>query len=249
MLHSVPLNRRRDPKFFATTRWSLVLAAGKQRPSVEAREALAALCEAYWYPLYGFLRGRGHSPADAEDLTQAFFTAVLEKQLLSRADPAKGRFRSFLLKCLQNFSANVNAKTKASKRGGDARTMSLDFAVGEDRLCREPTTEETPERTFDRRWAVALLDGAMSQLKAEAHQSGKGEHFEALGPYLIVDDAARSYAETATSLGLSEGAVKVAVHRLRRRFRDIVREEVLQTVSSPADIDDELRHLLSAVQK
>ena len=245
----MPLNRRRDPKFFATTRWSLVLAAGEQRPSVEAREALAALCEAYWYPLYGFLRGRGHSPADAEDLTQAFFATLLEKQVLSRADPSKGRFRSFLLKCLQNFSANVTAKNRASKRGGDVRTISLDFAVGEDRLCREPTSDETPERTFDRRWALTLLDGAMSQLRTEAQEAAKDEQFETLAPYLTGDDSARTYAETATILGLSEGAVKVAVHRLRRRFRDVVRHEILQTVSSPVEIDDELRHLLAAVQK
>jgi RNA polymerase sigma factor (sigma-70 family) len=243
------LNRGREPKFFATTRWSLVLAAGEQRSSDEARDALATLCELYWYPLYAFLRGRGHSPADAEDLTQAFFTALLEKDVLSRADPSKGRFRSFLLKCLQNFSANVHAKNTARKRGGDVRTLSLDFAAAEDRLSREPATAETPERSFDRRWALTLLDGAMSQLRAEAHEAAKGEHFDALTPYLTGDDSARSYAETATMLGSSEGAVKVAVHRLRRRFRDIVRQEILQTVSTPADIDDELRHLLSSVQK
>lgn len=244
-----PLPPRREARLFATTRWSLVLAAGEQRSSGEAREALATLCEAYWYPLYAFLRGRGHSPPDAEDLTQAFFATLVEKQVLRRADPSRGRFRSFLLKCLQNFSANVNVKNMARKRGGDVSTLSLDFALAEDRFCEEPATNETPERSFDRRWALTVLDAALARLRADAFQGTKGEQFEALVPYLSGENSGRSYSETATILGMSEGAVKVAVHRLRRRFREIVRQQIQQTVSSPAEVDDELRHLLSAVQQ
>ena len=238
---------RGERKLFATTHWSLVLAAGEQRPSGHARQALTTLCETYWYPLYAFLRGRGHSPADAEDLTQAFFTLLLEKQVIRQADPARGRFRSFLLKSLQNFAANVHARNTAGKRGGGIPGLSLEFERAEGRFRLEPSTDETPERTFDRRWGLTLLDRVMSRLKADAVDKNKHDQFEALQPYLTGDEPQLSYAETARSLGISEGAVKVAVHRLRRKFRDIVRDEISQTVSSPAEIEDELRHLWSAL--
>ena len=224
-----------------------MLAAGEHRPSGHAREALTTLCEIYWYPLYAFLRGRGHSPADAEDLTQAFFALLLEKQVIRQADPARGRFRSFLLKSLQNFAANVHARNTTGKRGGGVAPLSLEFEQAEGRLRLDAANGETPERTFDRRWALTLLDRVMARLQNDAVQKSKFEHFEALKPFLTGEEPQLSYSETASSLGISEGAVKVAVHRLRRKFRDIVRDEIAQTVSSPAEVEDELRHLWSAV--
>jgi RNA polymerase sigma factor (sigma-70 family) len=239
--------RRGERKLFATTQWSLVLAAGQQGPSGHAREALTALCEAYWYPLYAFLRGRGHSPADAEDLTQAFFALLLEKQVIRQADPARGRFRSFLLKALQNFAANRHISNTAAKRGGGVPILSLEFDQAEGRFCFEGSTAETPERAFDRRWALTLLDRVMSRLKDDAVQQRKEQQFDTLKPYLTGDEPRLSYADTASSLGVSEGAVKVSVHRLRRKFREILQDEISQTVSSHAEIEDELRHLWTSV--
>lgn len=241
------MSERGERRLFATTHWSLVLAAGEQRPSGHAREALTTLCEIYWYPLYAFLRGRGHSPADAEDLTQAFFALLLEKQVIRQADPARGRFRSFLLKSLQNFAANVHARNTAGKRGAGVAPLSLEFEQAEGRFRLEASTAETPERTFDRRWALTLLDRVMARLGNDAVQKRKSDHFEALKPFLTGEEPQLSYSQTASSLGISEGAVKVAVHRLRKKFRDIVRDEIAQTVSSPAEVEDELRHLWSAV--
>jgi len=243
------VSERGERRLFATTHWSLVLAAGEQRPSGHAREALTTLCEIYWYPLYAFLRGRGHSPADAEDLTQAFFALLLEKQVIRQADPARGRFRSFLLKSLQNFAANVHARNTAGKRGAGVAPLSLEFEQAEGRFRLEASTAETPERTFDRRWALTLLDRVMARLGNDAVQKRKSDHFEALKPFLTGEEPQLSYSQTASSLGISEGAVKVAVHRLRKKFRDIVRDEIAQTVSSPAEIEDELRHLWSAVAR
>ena len=243
------MSERGERTLFATTHWSLVLAAGEQRPSGHAREALTTLCEIYWYPLYAFLRGRGQSPADAEDLTQAFFAVLLEKQVIRQADPARGRFRSFLLKSLQNFAANVHARNTAGKRGGGVAPLSLEFEQAEGRFRLEASTGETPERTFDRRWALTLLDRVMARLGSDAVQKSKSDHFEALKPFLTGEEPQLSYSQTASSLGMSEGAVKVAVHRLRKKFRDIVRDEIAQTVSSPAEIEDELRHLWSAVAR
>ena len=244
-LDSVP--RRGERKLFATTQWSLVLAAGQQGPSGHAREALTALCEAYWYPLYAFLRGRGHSPADAEDLTQAFFALLLEKQVIRQADPARGRFRSFLLKALQNFAANRHTRNTAAKRGSGVPALSLEFDQAEGRLCLEASTAESPERAFDRRWALTLLDRVMSRLQDDAVQKGNAEQFDTLKPYLTGDEPRLSYSDTASTLGVSEGAVKVAVHRLRRKFRDVLEDEISQTVSSRAEVEDELRHLWTSV--
>ena len=243
------MSERGERNLFATTRWSLVLAVGEQRPSGDAREALTTLCETYWYPLYAFLRARGHSPADAEDLTQAFFALLLEKQVIRLADPARGRFRSFLLKSLQHFAANVHARNTAGKRGGGVPPLSLELDQAEGRFRLEVSSDETPERTFDRQWALTLLDRVMSRMKADALQKNKQHEFEALKAYLTGDEPQRSYSETASALGISEGAVKVAVHRLRRKFRDVVRDEISQTVSSPAEIEDELRYLWSAVAR
>jgi RNA polymerase sigma factor (sigma-70 family) len=210
-------------------------------------EALATLCETYWYPLYAFLRSRNYSADDAQDLTQAFFARLLEKQTIRQADPARGRFRSFLLASLKNFAANEHDREIARKRGGDVAILSLEIETAEGRFQMELPSDETPERVFDRRWALTLLDRVMSRLKSETARSDKPSQFDRLKAYLTGDQPQLSYAETASHLGTSEGAVKVAVHRLRRRFRDLVRDEIAHTVSSPEEIEDELRHLWSSV--
>jgi len=235
-------------RHFATTRWSLVLRAGAGASVSGADEALASLCETYWYPLYAFLRSQGRSADEAQDLTQAFFTRMLEKRSIRRADPTRGRFRSFLLTSLKNFAANERDRELASKRGGATQILSLELETADGRFRLEPPSDETPETIFDRRWAVTLLDRALARLRAETVRGGKPQHFDRLKAYLVGDQPQLSYAETASLLGMSEGAVKVAVHRLRRQFRDVVRDEIAQTVSSPEEIDDELRHLWSAVR-
>jgi RNA polymerase sigma-70 factor (ECF subfamily) len=224
-----------------------VLAAGADIESAGAREALTTLCETYWYPLYGFLRGRGHGVQDAEDLTQAFLARLLEKHAVQAADPARGRFRSFLLTSLKHFAANEHERVTAEKRGGGMPMMSLEFENAEGRFQLEPSSDETPESIFDRRWAVALLDRVMARLDAEMTASGRQVQFARLKTYLTGDAPEMSYAEVAAGLGASEGSIKVAVHRLRRRLRDLVRDEIAQTVSSPDEVDDELRYLWSAV--
>ena len=226
-----------------------MLAAGSDLSSASANEALTTLCETYWYPLYAFLRGRGHTAPDAEDLTQAFFARLLEKHVIRDADPARGRFRSFLLTSLQHFSANAYDREIANKRGGGVPTLSLEFERAEGRFKLEPSSDETPERTFDRRWALALLDKVMIRLQAQAVEGGKLVQFEALKTYLTGGEPQLGYARMASELGLSEGAVKVAVHRLRKSFRELLRDEIAQTVSSAAEIEDELRYLWSAVRR
>ncbi|MEO7276092.1 MAG: sigma-70 family RNA polymerase sigma factor [Vicinamibacterales bacterium] len=241
------MNDERGHRHFATTRWSVVLAAGAAPSSARGREALAALCDAYWYPLYGFLRSRGQAAADAEDLTQAFFARMLTTQAIGLADPARGRFRSYLLSCLRHFVANEHARTTARKRGGGVLIQPLEFESAEGRFQSEPASDDTPERAFDRRWAFTLLGRAMDRLRADAVQNGRPDQFAALKGYLTGDEPRLTYAQTAAALGVSEGSVKVAVHRLRARFRDIVRDEIAETVGSSAEIEHELRHLWSAV--
>lgn len=226
----------------------MVLAAGADATSTGAREALTALCESYWYPLYAFLRSRGHPAQDAEDLTQAFFAQLLEKRTLRHADRGRGRFRSFLLTSLTNFAANERDKQAAQKRGGGVPAISLEFENAEGRFQLEPATDETPEKIFDKRWAITLLDRVFARLTAEMTETGKESQFERLKTYLIGDQPQLSYAENASILGVSEGAIRVAVHRLRRRFRDLIRDEIAQTVSSPEEIEDELHHLWNAVR-
>jgi RNA polymerase sigma-70 factor (ECF subfamily) len=234
---------------FATTQWSMVLAAGREATSTGAHEALAALCETYWYPLYAFLRSRGHSAHDAEDLTQAFFARLFEKHTLREADPGRGRFRSFLLTSLKNFAANEHDKDVAKKRGGGIPVVSLEFENAEGRFQLEPATDETPEKVFDRRWALTLLDRVLRRLRTEMTRADKESQFERLKTYLIGDQPQLSYAQSAAAVGVSEGAIKVAVHRLRRRYRDLIRDEIAQTVSSPEEVEDELKHLWSSVAR
>ncbi len=231
----------------------LAAGAGASAPGAPgapgAEEALAALCEIYWYPLYAFLRSRGRSPEDAQDLTQSFFARLLEKNAIRHADPTRGRFRAFLLSSLKNFASNERDREQADKRGGGVRMLSLEFDAAEDRLQLEVPTDETPERVFDRRWALTLLNRVFSRLEAQAGRGEKAQQFGRLKPYLTGDAPQLSYAETGALLEMSEGAVKVAVHRLRRQFRDLVHDEIAQTVSSPEEVDDELRHLWSAVRR
>jgi len=240
---------RRPAGRFATTRWSVVLAAGSRPSSATAHEALTILCEAYWYPLYVFLRRRGRTREDAEDLTQAFFARLLEKQALRHADPSRGRFRSFLLTSLMHFAANEYQRAAAQKRGGGAPMMSFEFEGAEGRFQLEPVTNETPESCFDRAWALELLARVLARLEAEMTASGRAPQFARLKTYLTGDEPTTSYRDAARDLAASEGAIKVAVHRLRRRFRDLVRDEVAETVASPDEIENEIRHLRAAVAR
>jgi RNA polymerase sigma factor (sigma-70 family) len=230
---------------FATTRWSLVLAAGGDRASPETGQALAALCEAYWYPLYAEARRRGLSPEDAGDRTQAFFARLLEKGDLAAADRQRGRFRSFLLASFGHFLSNQWDRERAAKRGG-GRVVTIDAAKVESRYALEPSHEATPERLFDRRWALTVIDRALGRLREESQRQGKAEQFDALKGALA-GDRGTPYAELAQRLGTTEAAVKTAVCRLRGRCRELIREEIAQTVASPEDVDEELRALFAAL--
>jgi RNA polymerase sigma factor (sigma-70 family) len=231
---------------FSTTHWTLVLATAGETP--EARDALATLCATYWYPLYVFLRRRGHTAHDAEDLTQGFFRQLLERQSIGAADPQRGRFRSFLLASLQHYVINEHARATAAKRGGSSAPQAFDLGDAEGRYSIEPREEDTPERTFDRRWALTLLNRVLARCKDEYQRTGRSALFAHLSPTLTRGATDRSYAEIGCDLGLSEGAVKAAVHRLRDRYRQLLRDEVAHTVSSPDDVDAEIRHLLDAVR-
>ena len=234
---------------FHTTQWSAVLEAA-QRSSPAGADALAGLCQLYWYPLYAYVRRQGTSPEDAQDLTQQFFVHVLSTNLLAAADRQRGRFRTFLLAALTNFLANERRRGAALKRGGPQPVLSLDFQDGEHRYLREPAHDATPERIFARRWALSVLDRGIARLQEEYEAAGRRPLFEALksrlGPGEDVDDQT-PYAELGASVGLSEGAVKVAVHRLRKRCRELIRDEIAATVQNPEEIDEELRVLLAAL--
>ena len=232
---------------FATTHWSVVLTAG-QDESPEAAQALAALCETYWYPLYAYVRRRGYGAEDARDLTQGFFAALLEKDYVRDADRERGRFRSFLLVALKRFLSKEWAKEHAQKRGGSRKTLSLDVSDGESRYAHEPSHDWTPERVYERRWALTLLDQVMARLRQRYADDGKGELFDRLKVFLTGGSGAPSHRELAAELGMTPGAVKVAVHRLRRRYRELLRAEVAETVADPKDVRDELQLLLAALQ-
>jgi RNA polymerase sigma-70 factor (ECF subfamily) len=234
---------RRD---FATTRWSLVLAAGR-RSTAGSRQALAALCAVYWGPLYAYVRRRGFQAAEAQDLTQEFFARLLEKRTLEQIEREKGRFRAFLLASLKNFIANFRRGERALKRRPRGGVLSLDFAAAEERFRREPVDRLTPEKLFERQWACMLLEQTLARLKGEYEKAGKAALFDRLKPYLTAGPEATSYAAAAAELGLSEGAVKVAVHRLRSRYRQLLRREVAQTVAGPDEVEEELRSLFRAL--
>lgn len=228
---------------FPTTLWTVVLDGAGGEPA-RASNALAQLCRGYWYPLYSFVRRRGYGPHDAEDLTQAFFTHLLEKTALEKVDPARGRFRTFLLAAMKNFLANEWDKSQASKRGGGQAIISFDQETAESRYRLEPSHEKTPERHFERQWAVALLEQVLESLRLEYQSEGNAELFEELKPALTGQSG--GYAEIAAKLHRTSGAIKVAVHRLRHRYRLLIRDKIAQTVGC-ADVEDELRHLLDAL--
>jgi RNA polymerase sigma-70 factor (ECF subfamily) len=232
---------------FVTTHWSLVLAAGKGA-SADAQEALANLCQTYWYPLYAYVRRQGHQPDDAQDLTQAFFARLLEKHYLQSADPERGRFRSFLLTAFKRFLSKERDRQRAKRQGGGRKLLPLDFEAGERRYSLEPAHAVTAERIYEQRWALTLLDRVFVRLRDEFDQAGKQKDFNCLKVYLTGEAGTPSYQEAAADLEMTEGAVRVAVHRLRRRYRDLVREEIAQTVAGPEEVDEELRHLFAALR-
>jgi RNA polymerase sigma-70 factor (ECF subfamily) len=232
---------------FATTRWTLVVAAGGTT-SPESQAALAALCEAYWFPVYAFVRRGGRSVDDAKDLTQAFFARVLEKGYFAEARSERGRFRSFLLSCLSHFLSNEYDRQVALKRGGGQPVLCLEFDDGERKYLHEPVDHVTPEHLYERRWALSVLDSAMARARASYEESGRSDLFAALRRYLTGDEPA-SYAELATTLTTTEGALRVAVHRLRREFARSLREVVAETVETPEEVEGELRHLMAAVSR
>jgi RNA polymerase sigma-70 factor (ECF subfamily) len=232
---------------FATTRWSMVVSAGQTGTS-RSRESLAQLCELYWRPVYAYVRKRGESPEEARDLTQEFFTTLLEKNYVASADPSRGRFRSFLLASVQHFLLNAWDRKHAQKRGGWVRHESLDVDPEESFIHFEPSTHETPERIFEHRWAVALVERVIEGLRAEQARAGKAETFEVLLPLMCSERQEHSYEEMSASTGSTPGAMRVAVHRLRRRFRALLVAEIAGTVSDPSQVDDELNYLLTVLQ-
>jgi RNA polymerase sigma factor (sigma-70 family) len=232
---------------FASTRWSLVVAAA-QRDAPDSEAALASLCELYWYPLYAYARRRLPTIEDAQDLTQDFFVRLQERDYLQQADRQRGRFRSFLLTAFNHFLANERERANARKRGGGRKPLPLDFQSGESRFQREPSHDATAEALYERGWALTLLQQALARLREEQTRAGKALLFESLKETLTGEDTTRPYAEVAAELGLSTEAIKVTVHRLRRRYGELLRAEIAQTVTTTEEIEDELRDLFAAVR-
>jgi RNA polymerase sigma-70 factor (ECF subfamily) len=231
---------------FATTHWSLVLAA-RDHASPQSRDALAALCAVYWYPLYAYVRRCGRDASQAQDLTQEFFARLLEKDYLQVVDREKGKFRSFLMAALRHFLLNEYDRARAQKRGGGRALLSIDPQAAEGRYCREPAHVETPEKLYERRWALTLLDQVLARLREEMTQAGKERLFEGLKAFLTGEARSASHREVATKLEMTEGAVKVAVHRLRRQYRELLREEIRRTLDESGKIEDEIRELFAAL--
>jgi RNA polymerase sigma factor (sigma-70 family) len=231
---------------FLTTHWSVVLAVGRS-DSTRSQTALARLCQTYWYPLYAYVRRRGHSPHDAQDLTQEFFARLLERHSLASADPNRGRFRSFLLSSLNHFLAHEWEKVRAQKRGGRCEVLSLDLALAEERYDLEPADTSSPDKLFDKHWAGALLEEVLNQLEAEYQQAGKAELFAGLKQTLTGTRESQPYAVLAARLGMNEAAIKVAVHRLRKRYRQLLRAEIANIVADSEQAEDELRYLFTAL--
>ena len=238
----------RPAKVFATTHWSVVLNAAQVESAV-AEKALQHLCRVYWYPIYAFVRRRGHAAHDAQDLAQEFFARLLEKNWIARADRSRGRFRSFLLMVLKRFMADEWDKARTLKRGGRGPGLPLPLATEESRCTREPADPCTPEQAFEKQWALTLLETVLGQLRADAEREGKARQFELLKPCLLGSRESQPYAELAVALETSEGAVKVAVHRLRERYRNRLRAEIAGTVAAPEEVDAELRHLFRVLAR
>ena len=231
---------------FQTTRWSLVDAA-RAGDSPEARRAMEELCGAYWYPVYAYVRRCGHPADEAGDLTQGFFASWLARDPLGSVDPGKGRFRSYLLASCQHFLANSLVRQRALKRGGGRHPLSIDLRDAEGRYVREPSHESTAERLFERRWALTLIEVVLGRLGDEMREAGKGPLFDRLGSALLGPAGSAPYARVAEELGMTEGAVRVAAHRTRRRYRELLVEEVGRTVADPASVDEEIRDLFAAL--
>ncbi|MFK7819762.1 MAG: RNA polymerase sigma factor [Planctomycetaceae bacterium] len=231
---------------FHTTRWSIVLAAGRDATSESSSSALETLCQTYWYPLYVYIRRRTKDVHEAQDVTQAFFERLLEKKTLANADPDRGRFRAFLLTACKRFVVNEWKKEQAVKRGGGKATLSLDFEAAENRYSLEAEESLTPEILYEQQWAITLLDSVLDQLETEFVDRDKQAQFDVLKPFLT-GSTAMTHAEAGAQLSMQEGAVKVAVHRMRTRYRDLIRAEIAQTVESPGQIDDEIRRLFEVL--
>ncbi len=231
-------------RVFATTHWSMVLAAGTSA-SPQAAEALEKLCRVYWYPLYAYVRRQGHDVHEAQDLTQAFFARLLEKDYVSRASRERGRFRSYLLTALNHFLVDEWKRANRQIRGGGRQIFSLDEQTAEERYQHEPVDEMSAEKIYQRRWAMTLLEQVLARLEKEFIDLGNAALFAELQVFLLGEQMAPPYAEIATKLGLTEGAVKAAVYRLRRRYRELLREEIAQTVAGPEDVEEELRALFA----
>jgi RNA polymerase sigma factor (sigma-70 family) len=233
---------------FLTTRWCTVLNA-KHRDSPGSTEALESLCQTYWYPIYAFVRGSGRSVPDAEDLTQEFFVRLLTKDFLRVVTPEKGRFRTFLRMALKRFLAKEWDRTHAQKRGGGALHLDFNSAVAEERLSREQAASTAPDRSYDRRWALTLLDQAMIRLEADYRGAGKADLWRELKHYLTADRGSIPYAGIAVAVGIEEGAVRVAMHRFRKRFREIFRDTISDTVCTSEEVEDELRLVLEILSE
>jgi RNA polymerase sigma-70 factor (ECF subfamily) len=241
-----PLADGAGAALFTTTHWSVVLAAHDATlPGADA--ALAELCRTYWYPLYAFVRRKGHNAHDAQDLTQAFFARLLEKNYVAQADRERGRFRTFLLAALTHFLADEWDKTRRLKRGGDREVISFDAASAEERYRLEPVDQMDAAKLYERRWVTTLFDQVLARLEQEFRDSGKGGLFDCLKGSLLAEDTGLSYAQLGAGLGLSGDAVKQAVRRMRRRYRELFREEIAQTVAGPGEVEDELNHLFAAL--
>jgi RNA polymerase sigma-70 factor (ECF subfamily) len=232
---------------FPTTHWSRVLRAAADPTDREGRDALERLCRDYWYPLYAFVRRKGLDREEAGDLVQGFLADLIERRDLTKADPSRGRFRSFLRTACSHFLSHARGHDRAMKRGGGQTPVSIDVQDAEGRYINEPAHDLTAERLFERRWALALLGHVLARLESEANRAGKSDLFDRLRTMLEGDDLVESYSEIGESLQMSEGAVKVAAHRFRGRYRQILREEVARTVADPAEIDAEITDLLRAL--
>jgi len=231
---------------FATTHWSVVLAA-REPDAPQAAVALEKLCRTYWYPIYAYLRRRGYSPEDAQDLTQGFFAQLLKRRSIQGVEREKGKFRSFLLASLKYYVADERDRANAQKRGGGRAVLSLDVKEAERRYGLEPLGEGSAEKTFERRWALALLDQVLARLGQEFADAGKGELFEGLQAFLVEGPGDKTFAQLAEEAGMTEEAVKKAAQRMRRRYHKLFREEIAQTVATPGEVEEELRHLCTVL--
>src|SRR5262245_54720176 len=235
------------PSGFDTTAWTVILAASAGHPTADSREALANLCQKYWHPVYAFIRKRGYDPDQSQDLTQGFFALLIEKNYLLDADPERGRFRSFLLAAVKHFLANEQDRANALKRGGGQVLVSIDMVEAEAWHALATVEHATPERLYERRWALSLLENVMVKLRTEFADAGKANEFDKLSVLLNRDSETARYRTMAAEMNISAGALRMLVHRMRRRYRSLLRAEIAESVSGPEEIDEELRFLLSSL--